>query len=244
MSRLFRLARLGPPLLVFFTLLPLSFHAAACPIGMLYNGNGCSPPYERNMDDWIRERHDYLESLGPRNRAPVRSMTAEEVANLKRLQAEKDQRDLKIAQELAQGVWFSASNPTPDGKLCVATFAKATREDNGQSAGMVSILGFQKPKPDAWLIFYGTGLPTPRNVEKIRITLQQDDEPAQTVQVFSYRHEGRIGTVAFAVPGLAAALEGMRDRQSFKLSIDGKTAMAITWTGAAPVMAQLRQCAQ
>lgn len=218
--------------------------ASACPIGMLYNGNGCSPPYERNMDDWIRERRDYIDSLGPKNLPPVRSMTAEEVANLKRLEAEKVQRDQKIAQELARGVWFADSSQTPDGKLCVATFAKGTPEDNGRNAGMVSILGFQAPKNEAWLIFYGPGLPTPRDVRKIKVTLQQDDEPAQDVQVFSYRHQSRIGTVAFAVPGLAAALQGMRDRQSFKLTVDGQTAMAIQWTEAAPVMAQLRQCAK
>lgn len=231
------------PGIIFFISLTLSLKAGACPIGMLYNGSGCSPPYERNMDDWIRERNDYLDSLGPKNPAPIRYLTPEEVENLKRLQAEKDERDRKIAQQLAQGVWLSASNATPDGKFCVATFAKSTREDNGKSGGMVSILGFQNPKQDAWLIFYGTGLPTPKKVKKIKITLQQDDEPAQTVQVFNYSHERVIGTIAFAVPGLAAALDGMRDKQSFKLSIDGETAMAIQWADAAPVIEQLKQCA-
>jgi len=111
---------------------------------------------------------------------------------------------------------------------------------------MVTIMGFQQPKPDAWLMFHGTGLPKPRDVEKLKITLQQDDEPAQTVQVFNYRYgtSREIGVVAFAVPGLAAALEGMRDKQSFKLSIDGKTAMTIQWADAAPVIKKLRQCAK
>jgi hypothetical protein len=229
---------------LFSMALSLPMAAQACPIGMQYIGNGCSPPYERNMDDWIRERHDYLDSLGPKNRAPVRSLTREEVENLKRLQAEKDKRDLKIAQELARGVWFSDSSQTPEGKLCVATFAKASREDNGKSGGMVSILGFQQPKPDAWLIFYGTGLPTPRDVKKIKVTLQQDDEPGQEVQVFSYRHERKIGAIAFAVPGLAAALDGMRDKQSFKLTVDGQPAMSIQWADAAAVIQQLGQCAK
>lgn len=224
--------------------LSLPLAAQACPIGMLYNGNGCSAPYERNMDDWIRERHDYIDSLGPRNRAPVRSLSLAEVENLKRLQADKDKRDLKIAQELARGVWFADSSQTPDGKLCVATFARFTREDNGKGGGMVSIIGFQQPKPDAWLIFYGTGLPTPRDVKKIKVTLQQDDEPAQDVQVFSYRYEKKIGTVAFAVPGLAAALDGMRDQQSFKLTVDGQPALSIQWADAAAVIQELRVCAK
>lgn len=224
--------------------LSLPMAVLACPIGMQYNGNGCSAPYERNMDDWIRERHDYIDSLGPKSRPPVHSLSLAEVENLKTLQADKDERDLKIAQELARGVWYHVSNQTPDGKLCVATFAKSTREDNGKGGGMVSIIGFQQPRPDAWLIFYGTGLPTPRDVRKIKITLQQDDEPAQDVQVFSYRYERKIGTVAFAVPGLAAALDGMRDQQSFKLTVDGQPAMSINWTDAEAVIQQLRQCAK
>lgn len=222
--------------------LPLT--AMACPIGMQYDGYGCSPPYQYSMDDWIRERNDYLDSLGPKNPAPVVSMSAEEVAEMQRLQAEKEQRDAAMAEELAQGVWFSTSSDTPEGKLCVATFAKFTRADNGKSGGLVSILGFQQPKPGAWLIFYGSGLPTPKMVKKITLTLQQDDEPAQTVEVFSYRHERTIGAIAFAVPGLPAALEGMRDKQRFALSIDGETLLTLAWTDAAPVIQQLQQCAQ
>lgn len=232
------------PAILLLMVLWLPFRAEACPIGMVFNGNGCSAPYERNMDDWIRERQDYLESLGPKYRPPARVLSPEEVARIKKLEAEKAVRDQKIAKELAQGVWFSASNDTPEGKLCLATFAKGTPENGGSNAAMVSVIGFQKPKPDAWLIFYGPGLPRPRSVGKTRITLQQDDEPAQTVQVFSYPYALRIGAVAFAVPGLAAALEGMRDQQTFKLSIDGSTALTVTWTKAAPVIDELRKCAQ
>lgn len=229
---------------LFIAGLALPLQAGACPTGMLYDGYGCSPPYEYSMDDWIREKNDYLDSLGPKERAPVRYMSPEEVENMKRLQAEKDQRDARIAEEVAKGIWFSASSSTPEGKLCTASFAKMTSADNGASGGIVSIMGFQKPKPDAWLIFYGTGLPQPKKVKKISITLQQDDEPAQTVQVFNYKYQGRAGAIAFAVPGLTAALDGMRDQQRFKLSIDGKTAMSIQWAEAAPVIQQLKQCAQ
>jgi hypothetical protein len=230
------------PLLLIALSLPLT--AVACPIGMQYDGYGCSPPYQYSMDDWIREKNEYLDSLGPKTPAPAVYRNPEELEELRELQAEKDQRDLKVAQEIAQGVWVSTSSATPEGKLCVATFAKFTRADNARSGGVVSILGFQQPKRDAWLIFYGTGLPTPKDVKKIKITLQQDDEPAQTVQVFNYRYERKIGAIAFAVPGLTTALEGMRDKQSFKLSIDEEIVLTIKWTDAAPVIQQLQQCAK
>lgn len=230
---------------LFFIPLLLPFKAEACPIGMVYDGNGCSPPYEYSMDDWIREKNDYLDSLGPSDdRPPARVMSPEEVEHLKKLQAEKDLRDARIAQEIANGMWFFATSSTPEGKLCTASFAKLTSADNGTSGGIVSIMGFQQPKPDAWLIFYGTGIPKPKKVKKIKIALQQDDEPAQTVQAFNYRYQGRAGAIAFSVPGLTAALDGMRDKQSFTLSIDGKTALSLQWTDAAPVIEQLKQCAK
>ena len=81
--------------ILFALALPLT--TVACPIGMQYDGNGCSPPYQYSMDDWIREKNEYLDSLGPKNRAPVVPMSREEVAEMHRLQAEKDQRDAAMA---------------------------------------------------------------------------------------------------------------------------------------------------
>src|SRR5687768_7644996 len=76
---------------LFLIPLVLPFAAEACPIGMLYNGNGCSPPYEYSMDDWIREKNEYLDSLEPTYREPAPSLTPEEFERLKKLQAEKDE---------------------------------------------------------------------------------------------------------------------------------------------------------
>lgn len=226
-----------------FTALALPISAEACPMGMQPHGDICvTPAY--SADDWIREQYEYIDSLGPENPAPSRPLTPEEVEDLKKLQAEKEKKDLKMAQELAQGVWFSDPDPAPEGKLCAATFAKMTREDNGKSGGMVSILGVQDPKKDAWLVFYGTGLPKPKKVRKIKITLQQDDGPAQDVQAVNYRYIGELGVVAFAGPRLAVALDGMHDKQSFKLSLDGKSVMTIEWADAAPMLEQLKQCAK
>lgn len=134
----------------------LTLAAQACPVGMQYKGNGCSPPCERSMDNWLRERSDRLDSLGPKRRAPVRSWSLDELKNRKRLQADKDQRHLSIGREFVRGVWL------------------------------------------------------------------RDDEPTQEVQVFGYRHEIPIGTVAFAVLRLAAALDGMRNKQRLKLAADGQ----------------------
>lgn len=108
----------------------------------------------------------------------------------------------------------------------------------------MTVMGFQNPKPDAWLIFQGVGLPKPKTVTKMKVTLQQDNEPEQTLQVFSYRETSHIGTIMFAVPGLTALLNGMSDTQRFKLSDNGKTLLDIEWHSAAPVIEKLKKCAK
>jgi hypothetical protein len=234
------------PTLLFCLALGLPFAAVACPIGMQFNGNGCSPPYEYTGWDMLRDRRAAIDAIGadrPRSNGRVRSK--EELAHLESLRVKVEKEKEAKRAELAKGVWGVESTSTPEGKLCAATFAKQDTNNEGVTGGLVTIMGFQKPKPDAWLIFHGAGLPKPRGVEKLKISLQQDDEPAQTVQVFNYRYgtSREIGVVAFAVPGLAAALDGMRDNQSFKLSLDGKTLMTLQWTDGAKVIQQLKQCA-
>lgn len=234
------------PSILFYVALVLPVPAVACPIGMVFNGNGCSPPYVYTGWDMLRDRRAAIEAIGsdrPRSNGIVRS--PEELARLERLRLKKEQEDKAKREAYAKGVWNVDSTSTPEGNLCAASFAKYTSNMNdGVTGGMVTIMGFQQPKQDAWLMFQGTGLPKPRNVTKLKITLQQDDEPAQTVQVFNYRKSTEVGEVAFAVPGLTAALNGMSDKQSFKLSIDGDAAMTIAWADAAPIIEKLRRCAQ
>jgi hypothetical protein len=225
--------------------LALPLPAFACPTGMVFDGNGCSPPYEYTGWDWLQDQYAAIDAIGADRSPSPPGLSREEAEALQRRMLEMEQEKARNMELLAKGVWNVESAPTPEGNLCAATFAKYAGSNNdGVTGGLVTLMGFQQPKQDAWLIFRGTGLPKPRKFKKIKITLQQDDEPAQTVQVFSYKQSPSIGAVAFAVPGLSAALEGMRDKQRFKLSIDGKTAMTIAWADAAPVIKQLRQCAK
>lgn len=232
--------------ILFFIVLSLPLSAVACPTGMVFNGNGCSPPYEYTGWDWLQDQYDAIDSIGS-DRSPVNYgayLTPEKRADLERRASEERQAKEKKQEELAKGLWHADSTSTPEGKMCVALFSKYSRGKDGMEGGMVTIMGFQQPKQDAWLIFSGTGLPKPRDVKKLKLSLQQDDEPVQTVQVFNYKLSPQIGTVAFAVPGLKAALDGMRDKQSFKLALSGKTVMSIVWSGGAKAIAELKQCAE
>jgi hypothetical protein len=222
------------------TSLALPILAVACPAGMLVNASGCHPPYVYTGWDMMRDRRAAIDAMGSNHRTSGPPLTAEQARKLdedmKKLEKEKEEKRLK----LEKGVWDVDAKPTPEGNLCAAVFSKYTLDEGG----IVTIMGFQKPKPDAWLIFQGVGLPKSINVTKMKVTLQQDDEPAQDLQVFNYRETRDVGTIMFAVPGLTALVNGMSDTQRFRLSDGGKILLDIQWHNAAPVIQKLKQCAQ
>jgi len=233
--------------ILFFTTLLLPFTAIACPTGMQFNGNGCSPPYEYTGWDLMRDRRAAIDAMGSNHRPSGPPLTAEQARKLnedmKQLEKEKEEK----RKVLAKGVWEVDSKPTPEGNLCAAVFSKYSyeyKEYKPEHGGLVTVMGFQNPKPDAWLIFHGVGLPKSKDVTKLKITLQQDDEPPQTLQVFNYMESREIGTILFAVPGLTAMLNGMSDKQRFRLSDNGKMLLDIEWHSAAPVIKKLKQCAK
>lgn len=231
---------------LFFATLQLPLAAIACPIGMQFNGNGCSPPYSYTGWDLMRDRRAAIEAIGSGSiskRSYENTSSPEEIR--RRIEREKQVKKEKEekAQALEKGFWDVDSKITPDGNLCAAVFSKYTNSyKEGVIGGLVTIMGFQQPKLDAWLIFQGATLPKPRDVGKIQITLQQDNEPAQYIQVFNYRETKDVGTIMFAVPGLAAMLNGMSDKQRFRLSDNGKVLMDIEWHSAAPIIEKLKQC--
>lgn len=224
-----------------------AFAVSACPTGMVFDGNGCSPPpgWNYSMDDYIRERYEAIDQIGSgsydsRYRGGSRPQTPEELAEAIRRNEEKE----KEKRELAVGKWIVDSLPTPDGRLCTAVFAKFSSQGSAEDEGVIGIMGLQEPRKDAWLIFYGADLPKSRGVRKVNIRLQQNDEPAYAVKAFSYRLSKHVGAVAFTVPGLAAALQGMSENQDFKLWLGGKMKMSIRWTNGSVGIQQLQECAQ
>ena len=224
-------------------LVSLPMSTLACPIGMVFNGNGCSPPYEYTGWDMLRDQRAAIDAIGS-DRAPVNfsTYTPEQRAEFARVEKEKREAEAKEHEQLSKGLWNDESISTPDGRLCSATFAKYTSGEGDVEGGVVTIMGFQQPRQEAWLIFQGAGLPKPRKVKKIKLTLQQDEEAPQTVEVFNFTRTRKLGAVTFGVPGLQAAVEGMRDAQRFKLSLGGKPVMTIQWTNGAKSIEALKAC--
>ena len=231
--------------ILFFTALALPFTAEACPVGMQLHGSSCLPVggYEYTGWDMMRDRRAAIDAIGSdtlyKNNY-ANALPPEEFKRLEELRKRVEKEKEEKRQVLANGIWDFDSKSTPEGNLCAAVFSKYKLDEGG----IVTIMGFQNPKPDAWLIFHGVGLPKSKKVEKIKITLQQDNEAAQTLQVFNYRESRDVGTIMFAVPGLTAMLNGMSDTQRFRLSDNGKMLLDIQWHSAAPVIEKLKQCAK
>ncbi|MGV3726290.1 hypothetical protein [Hydrogenophaga sp.] len=242
----FRKAAMRSMAMLFFTALLWPLSAIACPIGMQFNGNGCSPPYEYTGWDLMRDRRAAIEAIGSNpihKRSYENTSSPEEIRKRRELEQQVKKEKEEKEQALEKGVWQVDSKPTPEGHLCAAVFSKYTNSQrDGVIGGLITVMGFQQPKQDAWLIFQGTKLPKPNGVRKMQITLQQDNEPAQTLQVFNYRETRDVGTIMFAVPGLAAMLNGMNDKQRFRLSDNGEVLLDVEWHSAAPVIAKLKQC--
>ena len=230
--------RLTTALLLVASLWP--FATVACPAGMEVSAGGCNHPYVYSGWDMMRDRRAAIDAMGANHRNSGPPLTAEEASQLTEKMRRREKEKEEQRKAVARGTWAVDSKSTPEGNLCAAVFSKYELGEGG----MVTVMGFQSPKPDAWLIFQGVGLPKPRDVSKMKITLQQDDEPAQTLQVFSHRETREVGTILFAVPGLGALLNGMSDTQRFRLSDSGKVLLDIQWHSAAPVIEELRQCAQ
>jgi hypothetical protein len=226
--------------ILIFTALALPLLAVACPAGMLVSASGCHPPYIYTGWDMMRDRRAAIESMGSSHRTSGPPLTADQARKLEQDMKQREKEKEEERLKLEKGVWDVDAKHTPDGNLCAAVFSKYKLDEGG----IVTIMGFQNPKPDAWLIFQGVGLPKSKNVTKMKVTLQQDNEPAQDLQVFNYRETRDVGTIMFAVPGLTALLNGMSDTQRFRLSDGGKVLLDIQWHNAAPVIEKLKLCAK
>jgi hypothetical protein len=155
-------------------------------------------------------------------------------------------------RDLFRGTWkFSPSEEGLDRTAstsiehCSATFFKYNKLD---TFGFITILGPAGDYQSASLIFWGKGIPRPKNAEKIKVTLTQSNEKPQTVEVMnlsiskeSYSND-TFGAIAFAVPTLEAALAGMEDKQSFDVAMNGKTLVKVEWNGGLVARDRLRQC--
>jgi hypothetical protein len=183
----------------------------------------------------------YVDPGPPSTYDPMQVHLALAVSLAERVAAEQDaldklQRDPRY-QRYQDGGWdyFQDQQQAPAGEYCAAFYWK--------QASFVRLSGPGGGYAGALLTFWGSDIPRPTQVEKVRVTLTQDDEAPQTVMAFNYRSPGYdYGAIALAVPSIEAALDTMLDRQRFRLEIDGRTVAQAEWHDGMKARDWLREC--
>ncbi|MGC1306467.1 MAG: hypothetical protein WA885_04500 [Phormidesmis sp.] len=138
----------------------------------------------------------------------------------------------------------TASEDAASGEYCVASFFKASMDPDANDAPvMINLSGPGGDYEGALLSFATEAIPKPDTMRMISVTLTQNNYPPATVQAFNYSvPDLPFGMIAFAVPTIEAALDGMEDVQSFDVSIAGRSVANTTWHSGLSVRDEFRRC--
>lgn len=145
----------------------------------------------------------------------------------------------QMSRDYNNGFWtFSevTERRAKPGEHCMVLFTSAD--------GLVGVFGPGGDYRGAMLKFWGRNLPTPDDTELTQVSLWQDEEAeTQTVRGYSYTDpRSGSGVIALAVPSAEAVLTTMLDTQRFRLSIDGRQVLDVSWRDGLEARDRLRQC--
>lgn len=204
---------------------------------------------EMNVQGWLNQQRQVQ---GQQQPGTPQSNPMESAVNSMRALIELRHRSLAAAaqglkslasdpryQKLREGYWTlyqEGAAPAP-GQKCAATFMNMD--------GMLGITALGGYRDPALLLLSGADVPSPEETVQVNATLHQTGERPQTVPVYNFRAPGSdAGTVAFAVPSLEAAAQGLADKAEIAVDIDGKRIYAVKYHGGRQAGAGLEACAR
>lgn len=158
------------------------------------------------------------------------------------LSALEFERSAKLArdpryQAYLNGEWkfFEDTSGKAPGQFCGALY--------WSKEGVVVLSGPGGAYNGALLTFSHPDFPRPQEMKVVKVSLwQTGDTKPQIVSAVSYTQGGSMGAISLAVPTLDLALDTMLDRQSFRLELDGKVILDLTWHDGDSARAALRKC--
>lgn len=142
-------------------------------------------------------------------------------------------------KKMAEGEWayYQEGEPPAPGQKCAATFVNVD--------GMLSVAAMGGYKDPALLLLSGVDVPRPHNEGTIRATLHQTGERPQNVSVQNFTASGmNVGTVAFAIPSLEAAVQGLEDEAEIAVDVDGKRIYMLKYHSGHQASTELERCAK
>lgn len=148
-------------------------------------------------------------------------------------------RNDPVLMRLVNGSWehYQSRESAAPGEHCAATYTNLD--------GLITLTSADKSWEGGLLVFMGKDIPKPRVFSEITATLTQSRGAPVTVRIFNLQSSpamGKFGTLIFAVPSIKAALAGMRDEESFAVTIEGKEVFRMSWKGGTSARNSLRQC--
>lgn len=140
---------------------------------------------------------------------------------------------------LRNGYWsqYQDGEPPAPGQKCGATFAN--------TEGLLGVVSSGGGADPAVLLVSGEDVPRSRQRVMITATLHQTGERPARVQAFNWMDPGSgLGSIAFAMPTLDAAIEGMADQAEVAVEVDGRRVYRLTYHSGKEASAALARCAR
>ncbi|MCX7073066.1 MAG: hypothetical protein NTW01_18940 [Gammaproteobacteria bacterium] len=215
-------------------LLPVISQAApACPKGMSVasDGKGCSADQVAASSG--AGSFDVLGNIMDTTKKEINAKQAVETSKQEFLSGD-------ARKKYEDGYWqhFQAFSGAKPGEYCAAMFAR-----QGMS---VTVLGPGGDYRGALMIFSAlddSAFPKSAQPTIIPVSLKQGSDPAATVRVFNFNiGQWQTPILAFAVPTIDAALQGMDDKLDFHLEHEGKAIGSIEWHSGHAARDALKQC--
>lgn len=98
-------------------------------------------------------------------------------------------------------------------------------------SGLISVHGPGGSYQGAMLMLWGPNIPTPAKLSVIKVSLKQNNDPAQEVSALNYGFPGVTGwgTLIFVVPSAQALISNMEDVQRFTARIGNAEVFSSQW---------------
>lgn len=249
-------ARLGVASLVGLSAITLvsqyAYAEGGCPAGSypIGGGNGgwqgCAPIPGYQDESSPGRPPERPKSFHEQAAAAYSAQTNSDIANVfiamrvyedkQRIEAELGRNP--VYQRMKAGYWEHETPPAgmPRGDGCSATYVNLD--------GAITIAGPRGDYRQAAITFWGGGIPTSRRAAMRPVTLAQTGgNPPATVRAYHYTAaEGALGAVTFVVPSADALLGGIFDTHDFKVSMNKKPWLGITWKNGNVAKARLEAC--
>lgn len=215
-------------------LLPVAVQAATqCPKGMSVGGDGKSCSAEQAAAGNAAGSFDVLGNIMDTTKKEINAKQAVETSKQELLSSD-------ASKKYQDGYWqhFQAFSGAKPGEYCAAMFAR-----QGMS---VTVLGPGGDYRGALMIFSAlddSAFPKSPKPTIIPVSLKQGSDPAATVRVFNFTiGQWQNPVLAFAVPTIDAALQGMDDTLDFHLEHEGKAIGSIEWHSGHAARDALKRC--